>query len=484
MYDLTTNTYRILSLRTNTFCSAGAYLANGTMVETGGAEDTAGEKNGFQSVRLIDGCDDDSCDWLEFPYMLDSARWYNTMTTLPDGRVFNLGGSTKAAAINRKDIENPTFEFYPKDHEKGLKIQFLEDSFPYNLYPTVIVLPGPKGQNWLFLAANKKAQIWDYVTKEIVKHLPDIPGGPRTYPLTGTGALIPLTYENNYKAEIIVCGGGTDMKNRLAPAENTCERIDLSQDNPQWIEEEFGPNMKTGRLMPDVIHLPNGKLLYVNGAGAGMAGWDKKARGDRPRLHTASFPTKNPLLYDPNAKLGSRWSKFAEAPIIRVYHSTATLIPDGTVFVAGSNPNRYYCGMDQCEHPTDVRAEVFVPPYLLNGIPRPEIKKVAGHNKLNEENAIPVTYDQKISVEIDIDSDDVELTASLSHMGFVTHSQHMSARVVKLKVENVQRSETGYTMDITIPPNSNIFPPGRHNYLFILNKGTPGKTAIELHVNL
>ncbi|CAB4492714.1 unnamed protein product [Rhizophagus irregularis] len=320
------------NLHTNTFCSAGAYLANGTMVETGGAEDTAGEKNGFQSVRLIDGCDDGNCDWLEFPYELDSARWYNTMASLPDGR------------------------------------RILSH---LNLYPTVIVLPGPKGQTWLFLAANKKAQIWDYTSKEIVKHLPDIPGGPRTYPLTGTGALIPLSYRNNYQAEIIV--------------------INLADKNPQWDEDEFGPNMETGRLMPDVIHLPDGKLLYVNGAGTGMAGWDKKATNKTPRLHTAD-------------------------PIVRVYHSSATLVPDGTVFVAGSNPNRYYCGMDQCEHPTEHRAEKFYPPYLLNGVSRPTITKVAGHTKLNDADAIPVKYGQTISVEVEVDSPTPQFTSSLSHM--------------------------------------------------------------------
>lgn len=481
LYDLTTNTYRVLNLFTNTFCSAGAYLANGTMVETGGAEDTAGEKNGFQTVRLIDGCDDATCDWLEFPNELDTARWYNTMASLPDGRVINVGGSTKAAAINREDIENPTIEFYPKEGI-SLKIQFLNDSFPFNLYPTVILLPGPAGQNWLFLAANKKAQIWDFVTKETVKNLPDIPGGPRTYPLTGTGALIPLTYENDYKAEILVCGGGTDMKNRDAPAENTCERIDLSKSNPEWEEDEFGPNMPTGRLMPDVIHMPDGKLLYVNGAGVGMAGWDKPAKDNTPRLHTSNKPTKNPLLYDPKEKLGSRWSKFAEDPLPRVYHSSATLIPDGTVFVAGSNPNRYYCGPDECEFPTDHRAEVFVPPYLLKGIPRPKITKVADHIKLNDEEAIPVKYGETVPVSIDIDADEVELTASISHMGFVTHSQHMSARVVKLKIENIKKTDTGFTMDITMPPHENIFPPGRHIYLFILNKGTPGISAIELNL--
>jgi hypothetical protein len=37
-YDIQTNKKRVLNLNTNTFCSAGAFLGNGTLVHTGGAE--------------------------------------------------------------------------------------------------------------------------------------------------------------------------------------------------------------------------------------------------------------------------------------------------------------------------------------------------------------------------------------------------------------------------------------------------------------
>ncbi|CAG8811716.1 15873_t:CDS:1, partial [Racocetra fulgida] len=38
-YDLTTGNSRILSLRTNTFCSAGSFFENGTLIESGGSEE-------------------------------------------------------------------------------------------------------------------------------------------------------------------------------------------------------------------------------------------------------------------------------------------------------------------------------------------------------------------------------------------------------------------------------------------------------------
>ena len=43
--------------------------------------------------------------------------------------------------------------------------------------------------------------------------------------------------------------------------------------------------------------------------------------------------------YDPKQPRGSRWSKGGVTSIPRMYHSSATLLPDGTVFVSGSNPN-------------------------------------------------------------------------------------------------------------------------------------------------
>lgn len=37
-YDLETNKYRVLDVATNTFCSGGGFLPNGTLISAGGAE--------------------------------------------------------------------------------------------------------------------------------------------------------------------------------------------------------------------------------------------------------------------------------------------------------------------------------------------------------------------------------------------------------------------------------------------------------------
>ncbi|CAG8509583.1 14818_t:CDS:2, partial [Dentiscutata heterogama] len=476
-YDLTTGKSRILNLKTNTFCSAGSFIENGTLVETGGAEDAFGSKNGLQSVRLFTSCDDDSCDWLEFPEYMEKARWYNTMVTLPDGRIFNIGGTTATiqTTINNHSINNPSYEFFPKE-SNSVKFQFLIDTMPYNLYPAVFVLPGPLNQTLLYMSANKKAIIWDYVAQKTVKTLPDIPGGPRTFPATGTVFLLPLHYENNYAAEIVACGGSAGVEPN-DKGDKDCARINLALPDPKWDLEPFG-DLDSGRLMGDYIHMPDGKVLIVNGAGIGHAGWDS---GDiTNRQHTASLPQKIPLLYDPKAPHGSRFTRMAEAKYIRVYHSTATLIPDGTVFVAGSNPNEQYC--DVCEYPTEYRVEIFTPPNLLNGTPRPIIKSIEGMTVFNSIIPIQTTYGETVKILIDLDDPTAEITAALINHGFATHSQHMSARYVSLQIKSQTLTPSGYAIEVILPPHPNIMPPGRHLYIYVLNKGTPANTAIEINL--
>ncbi|KAF0401372.1 galactose oxidase [Gigaspora margarita] len=44
---------RTLNLKTNVFCSARSFFENGTLIESGGAENALGAQKGFQSARLF-----------------------------------------------------------------------------------------------------------------------------------------------------------------------------------------------------------------------------------------------------------------------------------------------------------------------------------------------------------------------------------------------------------------------------------------------
>ena len=99
--------------------------------------------------------------------------------------------------------------------------------------------------------------------------------------------------------------------------------------------------------------LPDGTYLILNGALQGVAGFG-----------TATGPNLNAVLYDPSKPVGNRMTIMDSSNIPRMYHSESLLLDDGRILVTGSNPQ-------DVRYADEYRVEVFLPPYLLNGLPRP-----------------------------------------------------------------------------------------------------------------
>ncbi|CAJ0752012.1 16314_t:CDS:10 [Entrophospora sp. SA101] len=445
-FDIGKKTQRVLDLKTNTFCSAGAFTSDGTLVHTGGtgAEQNTQHKDGFQSIRLFKPCQNKKCQWTENVNGLSTKRWYPSMVSLSDGRVLILGGSTKATGINNADINNPTFEFFPSKKSTPKPFPFLQETLPRNLYPVVHLLSGPANQKRLFVFADVKSIVWDWEANKIVKRLPNLPGPSRSYPFTGTSVILPLRPEKNYASRVMVCGGGKGT-NFNTVADNTCGTIDLSDLNKaDWKMEDFGG---FPRIMPDGVILADGKVMYLNGAGKGIAGYNKFNKNNTVTI-VADNPSTTPVLYDPEAKAGQRFTSLKNAGIARMYHSVATLLP--------------------------------------NDVPGHKITSVAGKTLLNKDTAILVKFNQVVKVLVETTTTDVNFTGALVHFGFVTHSTHMSQRYVATKIKKTSlisnAAKKVFALDVEMPPNGNMMPPGRHHYLYINNKGVPAATAIEINL--
>ena len=58
-YNIATNNVRPLMVMTDTWCSSGAFVSNGTLVSTGGYND------GAKAVRSFVPCANSACDWNE-----------------------------------------------------------------------------------------------------------------------------------------------------------------------------------------------------------------------------------------------------------------------------------------------------------------------------------------------------------------------------------------------------------------------------------
>ena len=100
--------------------------------------------------------------------------------------------------------------------------------------------------------------------------------------------------------------------------------------------------------MPCVAPLPDGTFLILNGAQHGVAGFG-----------LALNPNLNAILYNPSQPVNQRISILNNTIVARMYHSEATLLPDGRVLVSGSDPQTYYPNGTEI-FPEEYRIEVRV----------------------------------------------------------------------------------------------------------------------------
>jgi len=381
LYDFRNHQVRPLKLLSNSFCAGGTFLSNGTLLNVGGnpvvSDQTGatdfGDINGLQSVRLFhpELCDQNGngCDIVEAleGLRLASPRWYNSVLRLDDGSAMILGGSTRGGWMNNHTTNNPTFEFYPHKNIHGyngmpLPSPFLQETLNSNLFPIAILLPDTS----IFVAANQGAMIYDWKTNT-ERRLPQIPRGVRvTYPMTATAALLPLSSSNGWTPIVIICGGSAIDDTRPSylidsqdAASDLCFRMELTNTGiaKGWEIEA----MPQPRLMADSILLPTGEVMIVNGAGSGIAGYGNVI--NQVGASNAANPVFTPVLYRPDAPLGERFNSegMPASNIPRLYHSSATLVPDGRIMIAGSNPN-----LDRStrEYGTEYRVEWLSPPWL------------------------------------------------------------------------------------------------------------------------
>ncbi|KAK4479753.1 hypothetical protein RD792_015286 [Penstemon davidsonii] len=177
LYDVASNTFRPLMVQTDVWCSSGAVNSDGTLVQTGGYHD------GDHKIRLFTPCLDELCDWIELQQNLTVQRWYSSDHILPDGRIIVVGGRRAFS-----------YEFFPTvlNQKSIFYFPFLKETTDpkeeNNLYPFLHLLPDGN----LFVFANQRSVVLDYVNNKIVKEFPTIPGEKRTYPATGSSVLLPL----------------------------------------------------------------------------------------------------------------------------------------------------------------------------------------------------------------------------------------------------------------------------------------------------
>jgi hypothetical protein len=105
---------------------------------------------------------------------------------------------------NKPETDNPTFEFYPpKGNGLPIYSHFLHQALNSNLFPHTAALPN----GLIFVAANRLAMLYNWKTNT-ERRLPSFPNGVRVnYPASAGAVLLPLTIQNNWTPEVLLCGG-------------------------------------------------------------------------------------------------------------------------------------------------------------------------------------------------------------------------------------------------------------------------------------
>ncbi|KXN86977.1 Galactose oxidase [Leucoagaricus sp. SymC.cos] len=522
VWDMNTHQVELMDVRSNVFCASGMHLPNGSWVTFGGNNAVGKGGNtgtnpdgsalewdpvyqdfdGAKAIRILNPCtsadnmQSPECSWFDDATVLSmyNRRWYSAAEALQDGSVIIIGGFVNGGYINRNypntdpvtegGAADPTYEFYPRRPDPPKQFDFLVQTSGLNAYAHTFLMPSGK----LFVQANVSTTLWDY-NANVMNPLPNMPGNVvRVYPASGAVAMLPLTPANNYTPTIIFCGG-SDMPDEdwgdygfpaintwNYPASQDCQRItpepqDGSQ--PNYVKDD---NMLEGRTMGQFIILPNGKLLVVNGGLNGTAGYSQKT-GQTPTFDQmpfgeslASGPVGTPAIYDPNADPGHRWSNqgFETSPIPRLYHSSAMLLPDASVLIAGSNPN-----VDvnlTTIFPTTYKAEIFYPPYF-SAKTRPVPSGVPKNISYGGD-SFDITVPSSSYTGLANDAAD-NTKVVLLRGGFTTHAMNMGQRYLQLNNTYTVNKDGSIVLHVAqAPPNPYIFQPGPA-FIYVVIDGIP-----------
>ncbi|XP_058075609.1 aldehyde oxidase GLOX1-like [Magnolia sinica] len=447
-YDIETAAIRKLKVMTNPWCASGALDAEGVLVQTGGWND------GGRGVRYFEPCD--TCDWEEYPTALSVQRWYASQHILPDGRFIVVGG--------RRQFN---YEYVPKRGESNptnFKLQLLiqtTDPVENNLYPFVYLSTDGN----VFIFANNRSILLNPNNNAVVREFPDLQGGSRNYPASGMSVLLPLRLRGDkvktIPAEVLICGGSPPQAARFAakgnfmPALRSCGRMTITSPQASWKMEL----MPEGRVMGDMLLLPNTDVLIINGAKRGSAGWG-----------FASDPSFSPMIYSPKKPRRNRFLMLKPSTIPRMYHSTSAVLPDGSILVAGSNSNNQYV-FSGVPFPTEMRVEKFMPPYLdpVMARYRPKIMDESAPQELK--------YGQAFALKIKllgmkVQTNDIKVT--MYSPPFTTHGYSMNQRMLILRVGDVKNvfGIGKYEFSTFAPATPVLAPPGYY-LLFVVYKGFP-----------
>jgi len=456
LFDPVTGTFSdILAPPESVFCSGHCQLEDGRVIFVGGGSD---ESQPFNQVVIFDPDKavppyTDPTMWVlkdKFPAVSSCSapdpdfcfgRFYPTATPLGNGKVLVLGGGWDDFNGDRDVplVFSPTFS-------TGNQWQALCDGkqhFPW--YPFVFQISNGD----IFVAGSDvypddptccpSSCVDDPLDcSEGISNCSEGTCPIQTQKLNiGLETWSPVAESNTngnsaamYYPNKIIKGGGNTTCSGTDPGKQV-RLIDLSVASPAWTS---APSMQYSRVDFYMIPMPHGKVLAIGG---------DPLSGANP-----------PEMFNPTT--ASTWTTMSSGALYpRDYHSSAVLLPDARVLIAGG----------QSTNPAT--AEAYEPPYFFNSS--------------NQEITLPtitnppsvIYYDTQFDVEI---ADAQHVTGvSLIRLGCATHAFDQNTRYSPLNF--VWRPSYGDLIKVDVP-KSQYFAPRGYYMLFVLVNNVPSKAHI------
>ncbi len=393
---------------TDLFCSAQVLLpASGDVFLAGGDiwNGTSTENVGNNNTNIFKYSD----NTLSRGNNMFKPRWYATTTVLPNGEVYIQGGLGGTAFAEVRTV-NGGFRKLANVKTSGLVNYW----YPRNFL-------APDGRIFGFDTASGRMY---YVTT----------AGNGSITTVGS---IPSTY-NKREGSAAMFRPGKILQ--LSGASAGAAVIDINGPTPVVTATQ---SMSSVRKWVTATVLADGRVLATGGSKKAneLIGVNNKAE-----------------IWDPDT---GHWTVGPSGSKPRLYHSTALMLPDASVLVAGGGlPGPV----------TNLQAEIYYPPYLYNSsgdfAPRPAIT------------SWPTTVNVGETFSMGADVASVS-RVTLVKTGAVTHSFNMDQRFLELSF-----TEDNGTLFVQIPPNANVATPGFY-LLFVFNgQGVPsiGK-IIRMNIN-
>ena len=328
---------------------------------------------------------------------MNRARWYSTATTLANGETYIQGGSGGADLPEIRSAGG-TFRLLSNANTSGLNYS----------YPRNFVAPD--------------GRVFGYDSNGVMYYVD--PNGLGS--LTTVGQLPAPNRGGDASAAMFRPGRIL----QYGGASNGAVVIDITGGAPVVTPTQ---SMSSQRRLSTATLLADGKVVATGGS----AVWNQMTG-----VNTAAE------IWDPAT---GTWTLGAAGALARLYHSTALLLPDATVLVAGGGAPGPL---------TNLNVEIYYPPYLFrdNGTlaARPSISVAPELLQIGQSFALDVAGVAAVS------------RVTLVKTGSVTHGFNMEQRFLELAF-----SASGGSLSVQAPARSTDAPPGTYLLFVIDSAGVP-----------